>query len=483
MSGYLAGLECSRCAGVLSRRHRAGALRLRGPLLARYDLAGVRKAVTPDDIARRAAHDVALPRAAAGPRRRVDRDHGRGLHPDDPGAEGAARGRGGRALGEGRGRQSHRHLQGARRLRVDLALEGAGRHPLRPAHRGQRRATPGPPTARARASRSTPRSRSTAPTRLEGQLDERRARLPRRRHRRRRVPDDGRGGRALRLAPRRGRPRALPLRGQEDDGPRDRRAARLADSRTPSSIPPAAASGSSGCGRSSTSWRSSAGSAASGRGSSPCRCRAARVVKAFHEGADECLGARHVDTIAPGIMVVKPFADFLTLRALRATRGLGGRRPRRRRRSTSWVDGPPRGPVPLAGGRGDDRRGAPDGPRRPARAATSRVVVFNTATGLRYPHLMDGPVPVVPGAGAIDDAAVAQAGRAIAGRAAGTREAGAARAARSAGPRPCGATPRPARWRASGGCGGRDAPTHGAGRPPSGGRPSDGGHPATGRPG
>ena len=45
----------------------------------------------------------------------------------------------------------------------------------------------------------------------------------------------------------------------------------------------------------------------------------------------------------------------------------------------------------------------------------SRVVVFNTATGLRYPHLMDGPVPVIPGAGAIDKAAVAQAGRAIGG--------------------------------------------------------------------
>jgi threonine synthase len=46
---------------------------------------------------------------------------------------------------------------------------------------------------------------------------------------------------------------------------------------------------------------------------------------------------------------------------------------------------------------------------------TSRVVVFNTATGLRYPHLMDGPVPVVPGAGSIDEAAIAQASRAIGG--------------------------------------------------------------------
>jgi hypothetical protein len=35
--------------------------------------------------------------------------------------------------------------------------------------------------------------------------------------------------------------------------------------------------------------------------------------------------------------------------------------------------------------------------------------VFSTSTGLRYPHLMDGAVPVVAGAGATDDATVAQA--------------------------------------------------------------------------
>src|SRR5204863_7920801 len=45
------------------------------------------------------------------------------------------------------------------------------------------------------------------------------------------------------------------------------------------------------------------------------------VVQAFHEGADECVGADHENTIAPGIMVVKPVADFLILRALRATKG------------------------------------------------------------------------------------------------------------------------------------------------------------------
>ena len=45
------------------------------------------------------------------------------------------------------------------------------------------------------------------------------------------------------------------------------------------------------------------------------------LVTAYHEGAEECVGARHVDTIAPGIMVVKPFSDHVVLRALRATKG------------------------------------------------------------------------------------------------------------------------------------------------------------------
>jgi threonine synthase len=132
------------------------------------------------------------------------------------------------------------------------------------------------------------------------------------------------------------------------------------------------------------------------------------VVKAFHEGLDECLGAQHVATIAPGIMVVKPFADFLILRALRATRG--------------WAVGVPDAETLHFMGWANRHEGlflSPEGAatiaavRRMVRegqlGSTSRVVVFNTATGLRYPHLMDGPVPVVPGSGAIDDRAVAQA--------------------------------------------------------------------------
>lgn len=137
------------------------------------------------------------------------------------------------------------------------------------------------------------------------------------------------------------------------------------------------------------------------------------VVKAFHEGLDECLGAQHVETIAPGIMVVKPFADFLILRALRATRG--------------WAVGVPDAETLHFMGWANRHEGlflSPEGAatiaavRRMVRegqlGATSRVVVFNTATGLRYPHLMGGPVPVVPGSGAIDDGAVARAAAAAA---------------------------------------------------------------------
>jgi threonine synthase len=135
------------------------------------------------------------------------------------------------------------------------------------------------------------------------------------------------------------------------------------------------------------------------------------IVKAFHEGADECVGARHVDTIAPGIMVVKPFSDHVALRALRATRGWAVGVPDAESLATmKWMNGreglfmSPEGAATVAA----VRRMVREGQLGPA----SRVVVFNTATGLRYPHLMDGPVPVVRGDGAIDDAAVAQAARA-----------------------------------------------------------------------
>jgi threonine synthase len=138
------------------------------------------------------------------------------------------------------------------------------------------------------------------------------------------------------------------------------------------------------------------------------------VVKAFHEGADECLGAEHVDTIAPGIMVTKPFADFLILRALRATKGWAVGVPDAEMRavmaSVDRTEGlllSPEGAATIAAVRTMVREGQL-GPR-------SRVVVFNTATGLRYPHLLEGKVPTVAGNGTIDDAVVARAARAARG--------------------------------------------------------------------
>ena len=53
MSGYLAGLECSRCANYYPSDTPRPLCDCGGVLLARYDLAAIRKAVTPDEIARR----------------------------------------------------------------------------------------------------------------------------------------------------------------------------------------------------------------------------------------------------------------------------------------------------------------------------------------------------------------------------------------------------------------------------------------------
>jgi threonine synthase len=138
------------------------------------------------------------------------------------------------------------------------------------------------------------------------------------------------------------------------------------------------------------------------------------VVKAFHEGADECVGAHHVDTIAPGIMVTKPFADYLILRALRATKGWAVGVPDAEMRAvmarvdrTEGLLLSPEGAATIAAVRAMVGAGQLDG--------RSRVVVFNTATGLRYPHLVEGKAPIIPADGTIDDAAVAKAARAARG--------------------------------------------------------------------
>ena len=53
MTGFLAGLECTRCSDYYPGDTARALCDCGSTLLVRYDLAGVRKAITPDDIARR----------------------------------------------------------------------------------------------------------------------------------------------------------------------------------------------------------------------------------------------------------------------------------------------------------------------------------------------------------------------------------------------------------------------------------------------
>ncbi len=121
----------------------------------------------------------------------------------------------------------------------------------------------------------------------------------------------------------------------------------------------------------------------------------APVVKAFHAGWMECQAVADVPTIAPGIMVVKPFADILILRALRATRGWAVEASDDEiRYFMGWAGSreglllSPEGAATVAGAHRMVRERQLD--------SRSRVVLFNTATGLRYPHLLAAEVPIVP---------------------------------------------------------------------------------------
>ena len=120
----------------------------------------------------------------------------------------------------------------------------------------------------------------------------------------------------------------------------------------------------------------------------------APVVRAFHDGRAVCEAVPEVATIAPGIMVSKPFADVLILRALRATGGWAVEATDDEIREFMAAAGreeglllSPEGAATLAGARRMVRDGQLGG--------GDRVVVFNTASGLRYPHLLGGEVPVV----------------------------------------------------------------------------------------
>ena len=213
---------------------------------------------------RRPGLDVALCAAAARAASGRRGDAGRGL---DAAAVRAAAWRGARLFGpagQGRGAQSLRHLQGPRRghgdhlpprarredgdpqqLRQCGGLDGdlrrACRHPLRQPRPGRRAARePGAERAGRR-----------------GHADPRRAVAGLGR-------DGGRGRREARLVQHRHLARALPPRGQEDDGLRDRRAARLDPAGRGDLSRPAAGSAPSPSTRRSANYRSSAGSRPAG---------------------------------------------------------------------------------------------------------------------------------------------------------------------------------------------------------------------------
>ena len=295
MSGYLVGLECSRCAAYYPGDTARPLCDCGGPLLARYDLAAIRKAVTPDDIGRRAPtmwryrellpvrDDASIVSMGEGftpmiPVPKAAREVGVGeLWVKDEGMN---------PTGTFKARGASAAVSRWKELGVTRFAQptvGSGGHAW---------AAYG---ARAGCEVHTALPVDTPELGWKGSLANG-ARVYR---------IDGTVGDVFRImtaAAKRcrwpaGRPRALPRRGQEDDGPPRWWAALAGTCPTPSCIPPAAASASSGCGRSSTSWRSSAGSGRRPRLVS-VRFRAARWSRRSTRGLDECLGAKHVETIA-----------------------------------------------------------------------------------------------------------------------------------------------------------------------------------------
>ncbi|CAA9361228.1 MAG: Threonine synthase, partial [uncultured Gemmatimonadaceae bacterium] len=180
---------------------------------------------------RAAMGPVAVPRRAPDSRRRGAGLARRGGHAAHRAPRTGARGRRAHPLGEGRGAQPDRVVQGAGDERGGDARPGARRARARRAHRGERgrgargvRGGGAGPGARLRARDHPARDPRHDPR------DGRGAHARARAHWRR-----GQGGARVRRGERLRRhvdaARALPCRGKEDDGDRDRRAARLATAR------------------------------------------------------------------------------------------------------------------------------------------------------------------------------------------------------------------------------------------------------------
>ena len=111
----------------------------------------------------------------------------------------------------------------------------------------------------------------------------------------------------------------------------------------------------------------------------------APMVRACEAGVEHAERWENAHTIASGIRVPQAVGDFLILRAVRESERLR-HRGRRRRHQRGARRGRARGrAADVPGGRRHLRRLQAGPRRRPHRKPTERAVLFNCATGLKYP--------------------------------------------------------------------------------------------------
>ncbi len=120
----------------------------------------------------------------------------------------------------------------------------------------------------------------------------------------------------------------------------------------------------------------------------------APIVRAIRNGTEACEPWEGMNTIVPGVKVAKAFADWLILKAIRASGGTG-----------VAVDDPETLAMQHRLALEEGLYVSPEGAMTVAAAIRLResgaigphdtVVAFNTATGMRYPHLVRDELPIV----------------------------------------------------------------------------------------
>ena len=190
--------------------------------------------------------------------------------------------------------------------------------------------------------------------------------------------------------------RAVSRRRQKDHGIRSRRATRLAACRKASSIPPAAASACSACGRPSTKWKPWAGLVAErpkmiAVQSAGC----APIVKAWDEGKPSAEMWPNASTLAAGLRVPKPYGDYLILDILKKSKGTAVSatdeeifEATRHWAKLEGIFAAPEGAACLVA----YRKLLANGFFQPQ----DTVVLFNTGTGLKYLDVLDSSVARSP---------------------------------------------------------------------------------------